>query len=53
MHPLDPTSGASPSALLTTNTIKSLLLLADKYNMQVGAFEFVRLPEASCKPFKA
>lgn len=37
MHPLDPIQGASPSSLLTIGRVKALLVLADKYNMQVCA----------------
>lgn len=39
MHPLNPQSGASPSALLTIARLKGLLMLADKYNIQVRWFE--------------
>jgi hypothetical protein len=36
IHPLDPThSGASPSSLLHVSSLQALLVLADKYNMQV------------------
>lgn len=36
MHPLDPTCGKTPSSLITTCVIKSLVTLADKYNIQVS-----------------
>lgn len=36
IHPLDPThTGASPSSLLHVSSLQALLVLADKYNMQV------------------
>jgi hypothetical protein len=35
MHPLDPSKGCSPTSLLSISIVKDLLMLADKYNMQV------------------
>jgi hypothetical protein len=35
MHPLDPQCGKTPSSLITTCAIKPLVMLADKYNLQV------------------
>ena len=35
MHPLDPAKGCSPTSLLGISIVKDLLMLADKYNMQV------------------
>jgi hypothetical protein len=37
MHPMDPTCGRSPSSLVTTCTIRPLVMLADKYNLAVSA----------------
>ena len=34
MHPLNPTSGKSPSSLMTTPLLQPLMALADKYNIQ-------------------